>query len=405
MKTQPKILHIDFNSYFASVEQQANPFLRGKSVGVGGKPGGKGIVAAASVDAKRRGIKTAMSVFEAKREDPTLIMVDGDGRKYEESTTRFLNILERHGDKVEQFSIDEAFLDVTHAAKDWLDALAIAMRIREEIKLEIGELVTVSIGISCNKLLSKMASDVEKPNGITLVYPSEKERLEFLNNCALDDVPGIGPAILRRLKELGIETMLELREATLPYLIQYFKQYGPFLYNACRGIDTSLVSSRSEIEKSIGHSYTLPRNTSDPRVVRQTLLNLSDRVGWRLRKRGLVARSYTAIIRYDNLRVVSRQGKLPSPTNDGLELFRQALPTIESLHDNHTVRLIGIVAHSLVEEHVQKSLDRSTQKRRDMLPWLDVIQNRYGKRAWLRASTLGPALKERVSGLSFDHVD
>ncbi|OGL70249.1 hypothetical protein A3B32_00080 [Candidatus Uhrbacteria bacterium RIFCSPLOWO2_01_FULL_53_9] len=411
-QTQQRILHVDFNSFFASAEQEANPFLRSKSVGVGGKVDSKGIVAAASYTAKARGIKTAMSVYEAKSIDPALLMVNGDSHKYGELSDRLHAILKRQGGIVERFSVDEDFLDVTHVANDWLDTLAVALRIRDAIEKEIGTFIKVSIGIGPNRLLAKMASDAEKPNGLTLVYPSQNERFDFLDTRALDDIPGIGPAILRHLKELGIESISDLRATKLPFLIQHFKQYGHFLYIASRGLDASVVSNEEPLEKSIGHSYTLPYHTHDRRIAARALLSLADRVGWRLRKRGLVARAHTAIVRFSDLRVVSKQGRLAAPTSDGFELYKAAWQQIVSIIDSEeadvpldtcSIRLIGIVARDLVPLHNQISIDRQKQKRTDLLPWLDHIQRRYGARSWLRASLVSTVVKERVNGFKLDH--
>lgn len=411
---QQRILHIDFNAFFARAEQEANPFLRGKSIGVGGKADSKGIVAAASYEAKARGIKTAMSVFEARAIDPTLMMISGDGRKYGELSDRLHHILVRQGGIVERFSVDEDFLDASNVSKDWLDTIAIALRIRDAIRQEIGSFIHVSIGIGPNRLLAKMASDAEKPNGLTLVYPSQKDRFAFLDAHALDDIPGIGPAILRRLKELGIDSVPKLRATELTLLVRHFKQYGPFLYNASRGLDASIVTDNEPLEKSIGHSYTLPHHTQDTRIASRTLLSLCDRVGWRLRKRHLVARAYTAIVRFSDLRVVAKQGRLSAPTSDGLELYKAAWHDIRQTItqqktgipiDARAIRLVGIVAHRLVPSHVQTTLDRQKQKRTDLLPWLDRIQARYGTHSWLRASLISTTVKERISGLQLDHVD
>ena len=411
---QKRILHIDFNAFFAHAEQEANPLLRGKSIGVGGKADSKGIVAAVSYEAKAHGIKTAMSVFEAKVIDPSLLMINGDGRKYSELSDRLHRILVRQGGVVERFSIDEDFLDVSHVAQDWLDTLAIALRIRDAVKQEIGSFMRVSIGIGPNRLLAKMASDAEKPNGLTLVYPSQKDLFAFLDTRVLEDIPGIGNAILRRLKEVGIDSIPSLRSAQLPFLIRHFKQYGPFLYNASRGLDTSVVTDKEPLEKSIGHSYTLPRHTQDKRVASRTLLSLCDRVGWRLRKRGLVARAYTAIVRFSDLHISAKQGRLSAPTSDGLELYKavwhdvrqiivQQTPNIPI--ETRSIRLVGVVARRLVPSHVQVTLDRKKQKHTDLLPWLDKIQQRYGTRSWLRASLVNTPIKERTNGLQLDHVD
>ncbi|NQV12627.1 DNA polymerase IV [Candidatus Uhrbacteria bacterium] len=402
MNTSRIIMHIDFNSYFASVEQQANPFLRGKAIGVGGKPGTRSIVATASIEAKRQGVKTAMSSSEATRLLPELQMIDGDARKYSEMTDRFMNIYKRHADVVEQFSVDEAFLDVTEQCEDWMDAIAIALRIREDIKNEIGSYTTASIGIAPNKLVAKIASESDKPHGMTVVYPDEVEA--FLDERELSDVPGIGFAILRRLEEMGISSITQLREAPLSTLAS-FKQYGHFLYNVPRGIDHSRVSDVQEVPKSVGHSYTLPFDTSSPTVLRATLLHLADKVAWRLRKHGLVARSFSAVVRFESMSFKGSMGKFDAPTNEGLKIFNGAWTKVSPLLHSDKIRLVGVSARDLVPVHEQVSSDAGEQKRTKLLPALDKIQHRYGSGSWLRASELlAVKLKERTNGFFFDHV-
>lgn len=390
------IMHIDFNSYFASVEQQANPFLRGKSIGVGGKPGTRSIIATASVEARKKGIKTAMSSGQAMRILPELLIVDGDSSKYIEMSERFMDIFSRHAGVVEQFSIDEAFLDVTDRCEDWMDAIAIALRIRDDIKHEIGAYTTASIGIAPNKLVAKIASESDKPNGVTVVYPDEVEA--FLDTRALSDVPGIGLAILRRLEEMGISTFVSLREVPRSTLAP-FKQYQEFLYNTARGVDNSPVSNMQDSPKSIGHSYTMATDTDSPAIVRATLLRLSDKVAWRLRKHGLVARSFSTTVRFDTMGFQTMMGMFDAPTNEGLKIFNSAWTKVSPMLNKSKIRLIGVSAQYLMPAHEQSSSDTAEHKRNKILPALDIIQNRYGSGAWLRASELLVSkIKESTSG-------
>jgi len=193
MQTDRIIMHIDMNSYFASVEQQANPFLRGKPIGVTGKSfdtnesakAQRSIIATASIEAKRLGIKTAMSTSEAKRLLPSLIIVPGDPEKYAEITHRFNKIFNEFTDQVEIFSVDESFLDVTDWAQDYFGATMMAQAIRERIKEDCGERITCSIGIAPNKLIAKLASESHKPNGLTVVRPEQV--LDFVASQKLGD--------------------------------------------------------------------------------------------------------------------------------------------------------------------------------------------------------------------------
>lgn len=379
------ILHIDFNSYFASVEQQANPFLRGKAIGVGGKPGTRSIITTASIKAKQRGVKTAMPSSKAMNILPDLEIISGDSAKYQDTTEKFLNICRRYSDTIEQFSIDEAFLDITNRCEDWMDAIATALRIRDCIKKEIGPYTTASIGIAQNKLVAKIASESDKPNGVTIVYPDEVEA--FLDNCNLSDIPGIGQSILRHLKEMGISEVSQLRKATMQEL-SCFKQYGNFLYNAVRGIDDSPVNNQVTQPKSVGHSYTLQSDTNSPAILRATLIRLSDKVAWRLRSNRLVASRLSCIARFNDMKSFTSTIKFDAPTNDGLKIFNEAWGRINSLLDDNKIRLIGVIALDLVKAHEQISYDAVENQRVKLLPSLDAIQKRYGNRSWIRASEL-----------------
>lgn len=394
-------MHVDFNAYFASVEQQANPFLRGKAVGVGGKPGHRSVITTASYEAKDRGVKTAMSSWEGLKICPDLEMVDGDPRKYSEMTDRMLDIMHRYASRVSQTSIDEAYLDITHQAQDWMGAVGIALCMKQALAEEIGPHVTVSIGIATNAMMAKIAGGSEKPNGLTMVRPGEEE--QFMETIALIDIPGLGPRILRRLQEQGVDTVEQLRALPFSYLQKQFKQYGAFLYAAARGQGASLLGPEPEQPKSIGHTYTLPHDISSSFVVRGTFLKLCERVGYRLRKHGLAARSYAVIYRSDDLRFSSQQGRFDAPTQDGMLFFEMGWPYITAYLAKHRMRLIGIRATDLVHAHEQVSTNKTEHKRALVLPALDKLRNKFGKNTWTRAAAMRSQLLERSSGWHFDH--
>ncbi|MDA1038399.1 MAG: DNA polymerase IV, partial [bacterium] len=203
------VMHIDMNCYFASVEQQANPFLRGKPIGVTGKRTERSVVAAASIEAKRLGVKTAMSTWEAKRICPSIVLVHGDPEKYSHITHNFFSLFKEFTNKVEMFSVDEGFLDVTDEAEDYLGAVIMAQEIKHRLKEVCGERITASIGISQNKLMAKLASEFVKPDGLTVVKPNDVN--DFLGFVELDDFCGIGKRIHHRLNLLNIFNVRELQ--------------------------------------------------------------------------------------------------------------------------------------------------------------------------------------------------
>lgn len=284
-------MHIDFNSYFASVEQQANPRLRGKPVGVtGGDRMERTVLGAASHEAKKIGVKTGMQIWEAKKFCPQIILVPGDSDKYLETTKRFLNILKDYSPHLEIFSIDECFLEVT--GNRLQITVNKAQEIKKRIKTEIGEWITCSVGISYNKLMAKLAGSLQKPDGL-VVIENEEKAMKILDQVALDKICGIGPRIKKRLNNMGIFSFFQLRKVPLKNLSASFKSYGQFLYNASRGIDYSQVLPFYDKEevKSIGHRHTTDHDISDPREIKQLILKLSEMVARRLRAKNLLGKT------------------------------------------------------------------------------------------------------------------
>ncbi|KKR58320.1 MAG: polymerase IV protein [Candidatus Uhrbacteria bacterium GW2011_GWE2_40_58] len=399
-------MHVDMNSYFASVEQQANPFLRGRPIGVTGKAqvaetgkASRGIVVAASIEAKQQGIKTAMSTWEAKHLCPSLLFVQGDPEKYAEITHRFNVLFHEFTDFVEMFSVDESFLDVTEEAKDFFGAIIMAQMIKQRLKEECGERITCSIGIGVNKLMAKLASDHMKPDGLVVVKPSEE--CAFLDQCVLSDVCGIGYHRKEQLQNLGIFTFKRLREYPLDRLIQEFKSVGYWLHEAAYGRGDNQVIPYESEPKSIGHSYTLSKDTTDKEVMKHTLLGLADKVAWRLRRDGYQAKLVRVYIRFGDFSGFGKEKRFEQPLTDGLALFKNAWPLIKHLTHN-PVRLLGISVGALMKGPEQPSLFKKERKVSSVLCALDHLQTRYGSNSWTRASLLGVHFQARSSGFHFD---
>lgn len=395
------ILHIDMNSYFASVEQQANPFLRGKPIGITGKDQIRSVVATASIEAKKLGVKTAMSTWEAKNICPSLILWPGDPEKYSDIMHRFNAIYREFTPHIEPFSVDESFLDITEEAEDYFGATYIAQMIRSRLKEELGDHITASIGIAPNKLMAKLACETVKPSGLTVVQSDGV--IDLLNRCNLTDLCGIGPRIHARLNTLGIKTFQELRAFPLEDLQREFKSYGLWLHEASHGRDLSQgVTSDIQEIKSYGHSYTLPQNTTDPMILKRYLFGLADKVGWRMRRDGVVARRVTAHVRFGNFRNHSEQRTCNEPTADGKNLFEVAWNILRP-HLKSNVRLVGLSASLLSQNPSQPSLFKKERNMQSVLCALDTLQHRYGSGVWKRASTLPIEFKPRSSGFHFDH--
>ncbi len=444
-------MHIDMNSYFASVEQQANPFLRGKPIGITGKQQKRSIIAAASIEAKKRGVKTAMSTWEAKKICPSLIVYPGDPEKYSDVMHRFNRIYQEFTDRVEEFSVDESFLDLSEQTTDYLGAACIALSIRERLKQELGECLTASIGIASNKLMAKLSSECIKPNGLTVTPPDRV--LDLLDRSALQDLCGIGPRREQHLNALGIYTFEQLRHFPLEMLVKKFKREGFWLKEAawgregtslstvnetveklatCRlagrrhlfnvhfrtfqrlaGPRTDISSSFSTVSvnrlqnsdpKSYGHSYTLAYDTKNPKEMKRYLLGLADRVAWRMRRDGCTAKRISVYVRYGDFSSMGQQLLLNEPTANGLTLYKTAWRMIETWRDDKkSLRLLGLSASHLLPSDEPQSLFKKERKLHSLQHSLDTLQHRYGMGIWTRASLLEVKLKARSSGFHFDH--
>lgn len=419
------ILHIDFNSFFASVEAQANPFLRGKAFAVAGKGKGRidreagaiegrrtsitnlshsrSVVTTASREAKNLGVKTAMTTWEAQRIIPNLPIIPGDPRKYAEVTHRFLKILHEHCDAVEQFSVDEAFADITTVAGDKFGAILFAQILRSHIIEIIGEACTASIGIGPNKVIAKLASESVKPNGIT--YVDVNDAADFVAARSLSDICGIGPRTNKHLKSIGITSILSLRSAPIDRLVAEFGPHtGQFLWNVSRGIgDDCVVDSEGDDPKSVGHSYTFPHNLTTDKEIHNNLLALADMVAQRLRNQNLFASSVNVFARYGDGSSTGFCVSLAEPTADGLALFERAFSAILPAVDyERGVRLLGISATRFIENIPSLLPQRNARYHKSILA-LDAVTKKFGIGSLHRASTLNTIFLERVSGWHYDH--
>ena len=371
------IFHIDMNSYFASASSQANPFLRGRAIGIGGKPGSRGIIAAASIEAKRRGVKTAMNAYEALKICPDLKIVDGDPDSYADISRHFVQIFRRYTDTVEVFSIDEAFLDVTGWHERWGGPEKLAGRIKSDMRRDLGDCLTCSIGIAPNKILAKLASDLKKPNG--LVRISREDAIVFLAFSELTDVYGIAGRMRRRLRALRIRNLLELRAADLSRLISAFGPVvGVKLWLIGQGEDLSPVTASESAAKSFGNSYTLPEDTDNQKTLYRTLLKLAEKVCYRLRQSGQRAKTLSAYARRHDLSYDGGRTRLAKPTSDPLVVIKNAWDLIKPRIDGVLVRLLGIELTDLVPTREQNSLWPDCDRRSRVNKTVDEINNSYG---------------------------
>lgn len=370
------ILHIDFDSFFASVEQQCNPKLRGKPVGVTAA-NGKTCIIASSKEAKVLGIKTGGRTYRALKICPSIIFVSSDFVKYFEISKKFLNICKDFSPYVELFSIDEVFMDVTKTTHLFGGVFGIIEKIKTRIKKEIGEYITASIGISHNKLLAKLASGLKKPNG---VFEIKKEDVETIyKNAKLTSLCGIGERIKERLNKIGIYTLLQLRDASLSLLISEFgKAEANFLKNIGLAIDENPVIpyTTSPIVKSVSRNYCLPKNEYNKKVVLQNLYELCEEVALKLRRLGKKARTVGLSLSGDIN--INGQKTYKEYFDTGKEIFDVCMSVIGK-NKNSYVRQISVRVSSLGDkEDTPLSLFNNDCKKDKVKIVMDKINERFG---------------------------
>jgi DNA polymerase-4 len=394
------IFHIDMDSYFASVEQQARPWLRGKPIVVSGRPDIHSVVAAASKEAKRYGIKAGMSTWEAKKLCPEVIFVPGDPDKYESVTRRFLGILISYTPMVEVYSIDEVFLDATDILPRYPDPIALALEIKRKFREELGEWITCTIGIAPNKLLAKLATEEAKPNGIKWIRPEDVP--EVLRNTPVEAVCGIGPRIAKRLSYMGVWTLADLGKIPEAYLKRVFGVYGTVLHLWGMGVDPTPLKPywQEEEEKSIGHSHALPKGLRHPEGARRVLYYLSVKTARRLRKKGFVGRVIHAMYRDEEMKYFGAQKALSTPTCDERRIFDAAMEIVERLGGfPYGVSLVGVRVAGLerISAHPYPLFPEEA-RREKLLSALDRIRDRFGEEAVIPASALDCQLLVGATG-------
>ncbi len=384
------IMHIDYDSFFASVEQQANRFLRGKPISVGGSSLTKGIVCAASREAKKFGIKTGMPNFKARELCPNLISIRGDATKYIYIQHKSLQIFAKYSDFVEPFSIDEAFLDITSTIKFFSSIQHISNNIKEEIKKAFGEYVTCSIGVGPNKLMAKLASDKNKPNGLCII--NEENMQHILKETKLTDFCGIGKRIEARLNNLGVFNVQDLQNINPELLFGEFgNEETKFLRALSIGRDSGTVKhfSHQRIPKSIGHQHTLSRNTKDPKVIKNNLRRLAEMVAQRLRKKGMHGKTISLHLRDTYKTGHHDRETLFHYTQDGYDIYKTALEIMQKIKWNKEIRLIGISISNLIpNQNVPLYLFRQERVKEGVMKAIDIVNSKFGDFTAITADTL-----------------
>jgi DNA polymerase-4 len=379
------ILHVDMDAFYASVEQRDRPELRGRPVVVGADPRGRGVVAAASYEARRFGVHSAMPIGRAYRLCPTAAFLPVDMDKYARESERIMAILADFTPLVEPLSLDEAFLDVTGSRALHGGGVEIARRIKARILAEVG--LTASAGVAPNKFVAKIASDLEKPDGLVVVAPGEEGT--FLHGLPIRRLWGVGPAAERELAAMGVQAIGDLTRLGRKRLEARLGASGAHLFELVQGIDDRPVVPWHD-PKSIGAEETFGRDTRDVGRLRATLLAQADRVAAELRAGGLRGRTVTLKLRFADFHTITRRGTEDAPTSDGGEIFRRVWAAFSKVPRPQAIRLIGLSVSGLASASEPQQLPLlGKPDRTDRLGRVtDEVRSRFGPQALVRGSLL-----------------
>jgi len=384
-----RILHVDLNAFYASVEQAKNESLKGKAIAVAGdKDKRNGIILTASYEARKFGIRTGMTIQEARNLCPNIIFIKPHFKDYMDYSNRVMDILRDYTPDVEVFSIDEAWLDVTGCERLFGDAKKIANTIRERIKRELK--ITASIGVSYCKLMAKMASDLKKPDATTVIEPEDiKEKIWPL---PVEDLFGVGRRMKRKLNNIGIFTIGDLANMPMSVIEDKFGKVGRYLWKFANGIDDSKVNPNSRQIKGIGNSITTPRNVVNMEEASEVLMALSESVGKRLREHGLEGSIIEIIIRYSDFTTIIRQRKLRFFTDITYEIYKSSMKLFNETWDGRPLRLLGVRITGLrrCDDFKQISIfdDDKKIKYEKIDKCIDLIREKYGYNSVIRAKLL-----------------
>lgn len=374
------IIHIDMDAFFASVEQRDNPDLRGKPVIVGADPEngkGRGVVSAASYEARKYNVHSALPISRAFRRCPHGIFLPVRGERYAQVSRRIMSIFRKYTPCVEPVSLDEAFLDFTGLQRLWGNIETTGKNLKAEIKQKEG--LTASVGIAPNKLIAKIASDLEKPDGFVVVRPEQVE--SFLNPLAVRKLWGVGRKTEEKLKSLNILTVGDLAKYPRTALEDHLGKMGILLHDYARGIDDSPVVSTRDV-KSISNEVTYKKDVTNQDTIRETVLGLSEKVGYRLRKKELVGKTISIKIRFSDFSTSIRHVSLANPTALSQVIFTESWALYRSMDaDERSVRLIGVgVSHLSSEKTIQTDLfSAASEKQSKLNGALDDLKKRYGE--------------------------
>lgn len=408
--SKPTILHVDMDAFYASIEIRDNPSLAGLPVCVGGPSDQRGVIAAASYEARKHGVHSAMPTAQARQLCPDLVLLPPDFERYTSASREIMAIFRSYTPLVEPLSLDEAFLDVSGCERLFGDAVAIGRAIKHDIHKQTG--LIASVGVAPSKFLAKLASDLDKPDGFRVIQPNEVRAV--LDPLPVSKVFGVGPRTAKRLESLGVMTIGDLARRERSEVVREFGASGAWIHDLAHGIDARRVTPRRE-EKSHGMERTFAQDVSDREELRLALLSFCEDVAFGLRDKGLRGRTVTLKARYGDFTTITRTKTLSAPTNLGPRIFTTARELLDKIPPG-PLRLIGVSVSALsdVRTAVQETLFTDTEpdvrgprgtvnpareptraKLERAEEGIDKLRKKFGRSAVVRASLLG---RERLKG-------
>lgn len=383
------ILHLDMDAFFAAVEQMDNPQYRGKPVVVGADPKGgtgRGVVSTCSYEARTFGIHSAMPISVAYKRCPHAIFLPVRGKRYAELSRQIMAILEEFSPLIEQISIDEAFVDISGTEKVLGPPEIVANNIKQCIKERTG--LTASIGIAPNKFVAKIASDLQKPDGLVIVKPGTVE--EFLSPLEISRLWGVGDKTRPHLEKMGIKTIGDITKFSCEEMAKRFGKHGRHLWNLAHGRDDREVVAYTKV-KSVSNEVTFEHDTADLELMQKTILQLSEKVASRLRKKQLMGNTVTLKIRLEGFTTFTRNRTLKDPVNTSEGIYSAAFALFKQFdRSGKRVRLLGVGVSALKTAHgAQMSLfaeQKQDESKIDTV--MDKVRDKFGDKSIFRASLL-----------------
>ena len=377
-------MHIDMDAFYASVEQADRPELKGRPVIVGGSH--RGVVCAASYEARKYGVRSAMPVFLARKNCPDGIFLPVRMARYQEISLRVMEAIRSISPLVEQVSIDEAYVDMTGMDRVWKTTLDAARETKRRVMQTAG--VTCSVGIAPLKFLAKIASDLDKPDGLTVI--SEEATETFIASLPIEKMPGIGKKGLERMRNMGVSRAGDLLKIPPKTLVATFGRYGEWLLRMAAGEDKSKVVP-SRRAKSVSAENTFARDEIDRNVLKKWLLRQSDGVAWRLRTKGLKGRTVTLKLKRSNFTMQTRRQTLGCYTDETNVIYEAAVSLLDQKPLGGKIRLTGVGVTNLLSEEdppFWEKLEAPEHRGHDLEEATDALRHRYGNGIIRRASIL-----------------